>query len=192
MKKFNFTTLTPDQVKRMTKDGNVLGEAGKNIMEFEDFKQMEEAVKKMNRRVYMSQMKIVARLSREDLEKLYDFDGGTRTGFNYRNVTEVGNYCFQEVAKIDQNNVLKRRYFILDYGVAGMVKVEKCIECGYEIDVNTFAILVSDICSAKLDIEKKMEVESAKQSLKDGAEFIKEFIEDYLEKRELEKDLKKK
>lgn len=192
MNKFSFTTLTSDQFNKVMKGGDVFEQAGKHMMQLEDLNGIEEALKKMNRRVYMSQMKIVGSLSREELEKLYEFDGGTRTGWNYRNVTEVGNYCFQEVAKIDQNNVLKRRYFILNYNGAGMVKEKRCLECSYEIDVKTFAILVSDICSAKLDIEKNVQVESAKQSLKDGEEFIKEFIEDYLEKCELAKDLNRK
>lgn len=191
MKKFSVTTLTSNQFKKVIKDGNILEEAGKHMIQFDSIKDLEKEMTKINRRVFMGQMKIEQKLPRKEIEKLYDFSGASRTGWNYKDVVEVGNYRFQEIATIDSNNVLKRRYFILDFNELEIVEERKYAKYIYEIDIKTFAILISDICSAKLDLEQNIQIDAAKQALKDAEEFIGEFIEDYLEKLALKEDLNK-
>ena len=59
----------------------------------------------------------------------------------------------------------------------------------YEVNFETFYELISDICSAKSDIEQNFQVNEAKKDLKHFKEIIRLFIEKYNKVLELEKQL---
>jgi hypothetical protein len=42
-------------------------------------------------------------------------DISTRDGLNYKTITQVGNYRFTQVINVNDESVLTRRYFILDF-----------------------------------------------------------------------------
>lgn len=59
MKKFSVTTLTSNQFNKVMKDGNIFEEAGKHMIQFDNIKDLEKEMTKINRRVFMGQMHVI-------------------------------------------------------------------------------------------------------------------------------------
>lgn len=161
----------------------------KNSLEFNSFEEMIEKFKKIQGDSFIAQMKIINILTREQYNKLCQFDPGSINGATYKIVTQIGNYRFTETYNM-VNGILKRRYFILDFNnTVDVDGVESCKEA-YELHPLSFLTLISEICSFKQAIEDDFRVELAKDCIDNSIKLVERLIESYLDKKILKDKLK--
>lgn len=162
-----------------------------NSFKCNNFNELEENLNRIARGYFISQLKILKVLDKNGYDKLREMNMNSRTGYNDKVVTKVGDYRFQDMC-CWVDNTIEYRYFILDFTGTIKVEDEEYAKNIYEIDILSFNLLVAEICSAKQDIEDKLDVEDAEKYLLHMASVIKEFINKYYEIKKLEEALKEK
>lgn len=161
----------------------------KNTLEFNNFEEMIEKLKKIQGDSFIDQLKIINILTREQYNKLCQFDPNSINGATYKIVTQIGNYRFTETYNM-VNGILKRRYFILDFNnTVDVDGVESCKEA-YELHPVSFLTLISEICSFKQAIEDDFRAELAKDCIDNSIKLVERLIESYLDKKILKDKLK--
>ncbi|MGR7910320.1 hypothetical protein ACU64V_12990 [Lysinibacillus capsici] len=146
-------------------------------VEWVDLEDLQDITNKSMMTYFISQLRVVNLLNPEEYGKLIDIDLSTRTGSNIKIVTQVGNYRFQDNLILDTNNgELCRRYFLLDFNEVD--SKDRALKI-YELDLYSFYLLISEICSASHDIENNIEIEEAKKYLTHMENVIREFIKGY-------------
>ncbi|MBY6930902.1 hypothetical protein [Clostridium botulinum] len=147
-------------------------------------KDISEESKKINEKIdvsiEISKYKMVRKYSRVEFDKLIYWHSSYRSGFNFKVIAELDNYRFQEVDYVNESyNYSQQRYFILDFNEVDKDEKNTYAKSVYEVDLKTFYSMISDICSAQLDVQQKFEVDKAKKDLDDIKKFIRLFIDKY-------------
>lgn len=137
---------------------------------------LEELVKDIR----ISELKILRVYKREEFNELIHMRSNSRSMHNFKVVIELENYRFQEVLYHSE-----RRYFVIDFNEIDIVDNEEHAKYVYEVDLNTFYLLISEISSAKLDVEENIGIERANNDLRYTEEIVKCLIERYIDKIKL-------
>lgn len=191
MKDF-FSLISPDEYKKIIETGaNIDKIISKNSFECDNVKELVIMANDIQKNFFISQLRIIKVLNCEEYNKLCLMDPLARNGLNYKTVTQIENYRFNENCIVN-DNVLTRRYFILDFNKTITVDGEECTNQIYELDMKSFCILVCEVCTAKQDIEDKLYINEAKKYLDHMERVIERFIEKYFELRELNKEINKR
>ncbi len=174
--KINF--MTAEELSKIIKGhvdiSNIFRKEGFDWVDVDDFNTI---MNKSMMTYFISKLHIIEILNPTEYSKLSDIDLSTRTGLNYRVVTQVGNYRFQDNLVIDvKEGKSYRRYFLLDFND---VDSENRASKIYELDLHSFYLLISEICSAKQDIEDNIENEDAEKYLIHMENVIREFLKSY-------------
>lgn len=180
-----------DAIKAINGEKSIIDMAGKNTFECDSIDELTDKCSKMMRKHFISQLRIINVLNRNEYNELCGIDFSTRDGLNYKTVTQIGQYRFNEMCYVDKNNTLKRRYFILNFNKVITIDGREYTTEIFEVDMRSFCILICEICSAKQDIEDNIAVEEAKEYLVHMENIITEFIDKHFELLELDKQLKK-
>ena len=156
----------------------------KNRFEYDNVDEMIKKMEEVQNDFFISQLKIIGILNREEYNKICVVDIFSRSGLTHKVVTEIGNYRFTEVCNI-VDNVLVRRHFIMNFNKIIIIEGQEYCEEMYELDVKSFCVLICEICSTKQDIEDNINEEDAKKHLLYMEKIIDKFIEVYFEKIKL-------
>ncbi|MFY8251762.1 hypothetical protein [Clostridium perfringens] len=160
----------------------------KNCFEYDDLDEMLKKFEEVQNDFFISQLNIINILNREEYNNVCVVDLFSRTGLTHKVVTEIGNYRFTEVCK-NVNNILIRRYFIMNFNKTTFIEGQEYCEEIFELDIKSFCILICEICSTKQDIEDSIDEENAKKHLVNMEKIIDKFIKRYFEKIKLIKKL---
>lgn len=157
-------------------------------------KDISEESKKINDRIgisiKISRYKMMRKYSREEFNKFIYWHSRYRSGCNYKVIAELDNYRFQEVDYVNElYNYSQERYFILDFNEVEKDKNNTYAKSIYEVDLKTFYSMISDICSAQLDVQQKFDIDKAQKDLNDIKEYIRIFIDKYNKTLKLEEAL---
>ncbi|NSB12151.1 hypothetical protein [Clostridium beijerinckii] len=134
--------------------------------------------------IRLSELKILRVYKREKFNEFIHIRPHSRSMHNFKVIIELGNYRFQEVVYH-----FERRYFIIDFNKIDIVDSEEHAKYVYEVDLNTFYLLISEISSAKLDVEDNIGIDRANNDLIYTEEIVKCLIERYIDKFENEREL---
>lgn len=156
----------------------------KNCFEYDNIDEMIKKMEEVQNDFFISQLKIVSILNREEYNKICVADLFSRSGLTHKVVTEIGNYRFTEVCN-NVDNILIRRYFIMNFNKTIVIEGQEYCEEMYELDVKSFCILICEICSTKQDIEDNIDEKDAKRHLVYMEKIIDKFIEEHFEKIKL-------
>lgn len=156
----------------------------KNRFEYENIDEMLEKFEEIQNDFFISQLKIINVLNREEYNKICVFDFASRSGLTHKVVTEIGNYRFTEVCN-NVDNILIRRYFIMNFNKTVIIENQEYCDEMYELDIKSFCTLICEICSAKQDIEDNIDQEDAKKHLDYMQKIIDKFIKIHFNKLEL-------
>ncbi|WP_447403067.1 hypothetical protein ACE1MS_22825 (plasmid) [Lysinibacillus sp. fkY74-1] len=176
--KNKITYITGDEYSKIIKgESDVNSIFRKAGIEWVGIEELQDITNKSMMTYFISKLNVVNLLNPEEYGKLNDIDLSTRTGSNIKVVTQVGNYRFQDNLILDiSSGEMCRRYFLLDFNkVDSKDRASKI----YELDLYSFYLLISEICSAKQDIENDIENEEAKTYLTHMENVITEFIKNY-------------
>ncbi|MDY8094468.1 hypothetical protein UY456_15830 [Paenibacillus polymyxa] len=163
----------------------------KNSKEYDSLEELIDAFNITQKNFFISQLNIINMLGSKEYNQLLSIDISTRNGLNHKTITEVGNYRINQVTDINNKNVLTRRYFILDFNNTITENGYEFTNEIYEIDINSFSILISEISSAKQNIEDNIDNEEALQYLSHMEVVLKRFIDKYHELKEFNLELNK-
>ena len=180
-----------DAIKAINGEKSIIDMAGKNTFEYDSIDELTDKYSEMMRSHFISQLKIINVFNKNEYDELCGIDFSTRNGLNYKTATQIGEYRFNEMCYVDRNNLLKRRYFILNFNKVITIEGSEYTTEIFEVDMNSFCILICEICSAKQDIEDNIDVEDAKKYLTHMENIVTEFINKYFQLLELDKQLKK-
>lgn len=190
--KNSFGIISSEEYQRIMKKGaNIEKIISKNSFVCDDVEELKTMTNDIQQKFFISQLKIINVLNREAYNKLCSMDLSTRDGLNYKIVTQLGNYRFNENCCI-VDNILTRRYFILDFNKTITVDEEECTNQIFEVDMKSFCILICEICSAKQDVEDNLYTNEAKIYLEHMESIIKRFIKKHFELKELKQELYKR
>ncbi|MCB2360164.1 hypothetical protein [Clostridium estertheticum] len=157
-----------------------------NVFEYDDVEEMLEKFNDIQKSFFISQLKIISVSNYEEYNKICS----SNLDNDCKVVTNVGNYRFIAEGIIN-NNILTRRYFIINFNKMITINEEEKSNEIFEINMNSFCILISEICADKQDIEDSIEVEKARKHLAYMEKVIGEFIKKYFDRIELDKELSK-
>lgn len=151
---------------------------------FDNYDSFKERINNASRYAYMKKLNILKKLSRSEYDSLISINANSRSGLSYKTVTQLYNYRFNEnyIEKIDAS--FYNRYFILDFEKITIIDGQECTNDIYEVDLSTFYNLISEICSAKQDIEDNIDVEEANKYLVHMNGIVSEFISIYNQSKE--------
>lgn len=180
-----------DSVTFINGEKSIIDMSRKNVFECDNIEGLTDKWNELERKSFISRLKIINVLNNKEYDQLCGINVSSRDGLNYKTVTQIGNYRFNEMCYLDKNNILIRRYFILNFNKVVTIGEMKYTTEIFEVDMKSFCILICEICSAKQDIEDNIEVEAGKKYLVHMENIITEFINKYFELLELDKQLKK-
>lgn len=146
------------------------------------FDNYDSFIKRMNnasRYTYMKKLNIIRKLSQKEYNHLISININSRSGLSYKTVTQLYNYRFNDNYIENSDASYYNRYFILDFNKTVVINGKECTNEIYEVDLITFYTLISEICSAKQDIEDNIDVEEANKYLDHMNGIISEFIHIY-------------
>ncbi|GKX65820.1 hypothetical protein [Inconstantimicrobium mannanitabidum] len=153
-----------------------------------------EEYNEINNKVHLSielaQYKILRKYTREEYNKFIYISSFYRSSYNYKIITDLGDYRFQELNYVNEKyGYSKRIYSIVDFSSVVKMDGQDFAKYIYEVDFETFYELISDIFAAKSDIESNFQVAEAKKDLEHSKEITRLLIEKYNNILELEKQL---
>lgn len=175
----NYIDKLTESLKKSPED--FFKNVSRNTKEYESMDELVDAFNAFHKDYFISQLNIINLFSSKDYNKLLSIDLSTRNGLNYKTITEVGDYRVTQVTDINNKNILIRRYFILDFTNTVFENEIEITNEIYEIDMYSFSILISEISSAKQDIEDNIELEEAIKYLSHLESIFKRLIEKYHE-----------
>ncbi|ACA53723.1 hypothetical protein FDC45_00955 [Clostridium botulinum] len=179
----NSITILNDKNYReiINKEKSIELSMSKNCFEYDNVDEMLKKLEEVQNDFFISQLKIINILNREEYNKICVVDFGSRSGLTHKVVTEIGNYRFTEVCN-NVDNILIRRYFIMNFNKTIIIEGQEYCEDIYELDIKSFCILICEICSTKQDIENNIDEDDAKKHLNYMEKIIDKFIKGYFEK----------
>ncbi|MFV3010999.1 hypothetical protein ACLD43_01535 [Clostridium botulinum] len=182
----NSITILNDKNYReiINKEKSIELSMSKNCFEYDNVDEMLKKIEEVQNDFFISQLKIINILNREEYNKICVVDFGSRSGLTHKVVTEIGNYRFTEVCN-NVDNILIRRYFIMNFNKTIIIEGQEYCEEIYELDIKSFCILICEICSTKQDIENNIDEDDAKKHLDYMEKIIDKFIKGYFEKIKL-------
>lgn len=155
---------------------------------------MNNEYREINNKVHLSielaQYKMLRKYTREEYNKFVYTSSHYRSSHNYKVITDLGDYRFQELNYVNEKHGYCRKiYSIVDFSSVEKLDGQDFAKYIYEVDFETFYELISDIFAAKSDIESNFQVEDAKKDLEHLKDIVRLFIEKYNNILELEKQL---
>lgn len=160
----------------------------KSGIEWGDIESLQSVLDKSMMTYFISKLQILSELNPKEYNQLIDIDLSTRTGSNMKIISQIGNYRFQENLVIDINTgEAFRRYFLLDFSEVDSTDQASVI---YELDLYSFYLLISEISSAKFDIENNIQKDDAIKYLSHMEKVIEEFIKSYKSLCKIKKSIK--
>jgi hypothetical protein len=190
--KNSFSILSAGDFKVLTKSKSkdeFESVLSKNTTECNDIEDLLDTCNSAQRSYFLSQLIAINVLDNEDYNSLCQMDFGTRDGLNYKVVVEVGDYRFTQITNVDSNNILTRRYFILDF--TKTITIDESIQTDriIEITMASFCILVSEICSVIQDGRDGLDEKEVNRYLNHMEGVVKSFIKEVLDLHEFRKEL---
>lgn len=146
---------------------------------FDNYDSFKERMNNALRYTYMKKLNILNKLSRSEYESLISINANSRSGLSYKTVTQLYNYRFNDNYIENTDASFYNRYFILDFEKKTIIDGKECTNDIYEVDLSTFYNLISEICSAKQDIEDNINVEDANKYLVHMNGIVSELISIY-------------
>lgn len=146
---------------------------------FDNYDSFKERINNASRYTYMKKLNILKKLSRSEYDSLISINVNSRSGLSYKTVTQLYNYRFNDNYIENTDGSFYNRYFILDFEKTTIIDGQECTNDIYEVDLTTFYNLISEICSAKQDIEDDIDVVEANKYLVHMNGIVSELISIY-------------
>ena len=146
---------------------------------FDNYDSFKERINNVPKYTYMKKLNILKKLSHSEYDTLITINANSRSGLSYKMVTQLYNYRFNDNYIENTDASFCNRYFILDFEKITIIDGQECTNDIYEVDLTTFYNLISEICSAKQDIENNIDVEKANKYLVHMNGIVSELISIY-------------
>lgn len=181
--KYSISITTFDKFVRLIKESATSDEfctkMSQKCISFDNFDSLQDRANYASRYAYMKKLNILNKLSKSDYDGIISLNINSRTGYSYKTVTQLYNYRFNDNYIENSDATFYNRYFILDFRTTKIIDGMEYTDEIYEVDLGTFYALISEICSAKQDIEDGIAVEEAYEYLKHMEGIVSELISIY-------------